>query len=253
MLFYGIIAYSKQRKKRVFEMIRFVIVEDNSQIQEKIKKLLRKISIGTNQDYEVKYFERYTKDLQKEIDDQTFRKVYIMDIELDGSISGIEIAQKIRENDWDSEIIFVTSHDKMFETVHRNILEVFDFIEKFLDMENRLEEDILKIINKKYDKKILKITGNNVELELHMKNILYIVKEDKKSVIRAFESNEFKTSLTLEKLLELLDDRFIRTHKSCIANKDRIVEKNYAKGYFILDTGEKVDLLSKKYKKVLDK
>ena len=43
MLFYGIIAYSKQRKKRVFEMIRFVIVEDNSQIQEKIKKLLRKI------------------------------------------------------------------------------------------------------------------------------------------------------------------------------------------------------------------
>ena len=97
------------------------------------------------------------------------------------------------------------------------------------------------------------ISGNNVELELHMKNILYIVKEDKKSVIHAFESNEFKTSLTLEKLLELLDDRFIRTHKSCIANKDRIVEKNYAKGYFILDTGEKVDLLSKKYKKEIDK
>ena len=153
-------------------MIRFVIVEDDIQIQEKIKKMLVKISISTNQDYEIKYFEKYSKSLQKEIDDQTFRKVYIMDIELEKSISGIEIAQKIRENDWDSEIIFVTSHDKMFETVHRNILEVFDFIEKFHEMDRRLEEDILKIINKRFDKKILKIKGANVDLEIYMKNIL---------------------------------------------------------------------------------
>ena len=233
-------------------MIKFVIVEDNKALQEQIKQLLIKISISTNQEYDADYFSKYNDKLQAEINDQSFRKVYIMDIELENSISGIEIAQKIRENDWDSEIIFVTSHDKMFETVHRNILEVFDFIEKFLDMDKRLEKDILKIINKKYDNKILKIKGNNVELELHMKNILYIEKEDRKSVIHAFE-NQFKTNLTLEKLLEMLDDRFARTHKSCIANKEHIVEKNYAKGYFLLDTGEKVDLLSKKFKKEIEK
>ncbi len=232
-------------------MIKFVIVEDNKALQEQIKQLLIKISISTNQEYDADYFSKYNDKLQTEINDQSFRKVYIMDIELENSISGIEIAQKIRENDWDSEIIFVTSHDKMFETVHRNILEVFDFIEKFLDMDKRLEKDILKIINKKYDNKILKIKGNNVELELHMKNILYIEKEDRKSVIHAFE-NQFKTNLTLEKLLEMLDDRFARTHKSCIANKEHIVEKNYAKGYFLLDTGEKVDLLSKKFKKEIE-
>ena len=233
-------------------MIKFVIVEDNKALQEQIKQLLIKISISTNQEYDADYFSKYKDKLQAEINDQSFRKVYMMDIELENSISGIEIAQKIRENDWDSEIIFVTSHDKMFETVHRNILEVFDFIEKFLDMDKRLEKDILKIINKKYDNKILKIKGNNVELELHMKNILYIEKEDRKSVIHAFE-NQFKTNLTLEKLLEMLDDRFARTHKSCIANKEHIVEKNYAKGYFLLDTGEKVDLLSKKFKKEIEK
>ena len=232
-------------------MIKFVIVEDNKALQEQIKQLLIKISISTNQEYDADYFSKYNDKLQTEINDQSFRKVYIMDIELENSISGIEIAQKIRENDWDSEIIFVTSHDKMFETVHRNILEVFDFIEKFLDMDKRLEKDILKIINKKYDNKILKIKGNNVELELHMKNILYIEKEDRKSVIHAFE-NQFKTNLTLEKLLEMLDDRFTRTHKSCIANKEHIIEKNYAKGYFLLDTGEKVDLLSKKFKKEIE-
>lgn len=233
-------------------MVKFIVVEDNKMIQEQIKKLLIKISISTNQEYDVAYFSKYNDKLQEEINNQTFRKVYIMDIELENSISGIEIAQKIRENDWDSEIIFVTSHDKMFETVHRNILEVFDFIEKFLDMDKRLEQDILKIINKKYDNKILKIKGNNVELELHMKNILYIEKEDRKSVIHAFE-NEFKTNLTLEKLLEMLDERFVQTHKSCIANKEHIVEKNYSKGYFILDNGKKVDLLSKKFRKEIEK
>ena len=234
-------------------MIRFVIVEDDIQIQEKIKKMLVKISINTNQDYEIKYFEKYSKNLQKEIDDQTFRKVYIMDIELEKSISGIEIAQKIRENDWDSEIIFVTSHDKMFETVHRNILEVFDFIEKFHEMDRRLEEDILKIINKRFDKKILKIKGANVDLEIYMKNILYIEKDDRKSIIHACGNNIFKTSLTLEKLLEMLDERFVQTHKSCIANRERMVERNYAKNYFVLDTGEKVELLSKKYRKEIEK
>lgn len=233
-------------------MVKFIVVEDNKMIQEQIKKLLIKISISTNQEYDVEYFSKYNDKLEEEINNQAFRKVYIMDIELENSISGIEIAQKIRENDWDSEIIFVTSHDKMFETVHRNILEVFDFIEKFLEMDKRLEQDILKIINKKYDNKILKIKGNNVELELHMKNILYIEKEDRKSVIHAFE-NEFKTNLTLEKLLEMLDERFVQTHKSCIANKEHIVEKNYSKGYFILDNGKKVDLLSKKFRKEIEK
>ena len=189
--------------------------------------------------------------MAKEIEDTSIRKVYIMDIELDNSISGIEIAEKIREEDWDSEIIFVTSHDKLFEKVHRDVLEVFDFIERFIDMESRLEKDILRIIKKKYDKKTLELKGNNIEVELHLKNILYIEKEERKSVIHAY-GNTFKTSLTLEKLQERLDQRFIRTHKGCIANKEHIVEKNYGAGYFLLDTGEKVNLLSKRYRKEIE-
>ena len=128
------------------------------------------------------------------------------------------------------------------------MLEVFDFIERFINMEGRLEKDILRIIKKKYDSGILKIKGSNVEVELHVKNILYIEKEERKSVIHAC-GNRYKTNLTLEKLQERLDQRFIRTHKGCIANKEHIIEKNYGAGYFLLDTGEKVNLLSKKYRK----
>ena len=43
----------------------------------------------------------------------------------------------------------------MFEQVHRNLLEVFEFIEKFQDFEKRLKRDLKIIYNKKVDKKII--------------------------------------------------------------------------------------------------
>lgn len=228
-------------------MLKFIIVEDDEENQTRIKQLLVKISIQRNEEYNIVYFKKYDQKLENEIKDLSCNKIYIMDIELHNSISGIEIAEKIREDDWDSEIIFVTSHDKMFETVYRDILDVFDFIEKFINMENRLEKDILKIWSKKFDNKVLKLKGPNVHAELKFKNILYIEKIERKSVVHAY-GNEFKTNLSLEKLLEKLDNRFVRIHKGCIANKEHIVVRNYTKGYFMLDSGEIVPLLSKKYK-----
>ena len=235
--------------------MKFIVVEDERDAQEKIKKLLRKISVQTQIDLEIEYFKNYDEKLQKEIDNTLYPKIYIMDIELDGEVSGMEVAEKIRDNDWDSEIIFVTTHDKYFDKVHRQILEVFDFIEKFQDMENRLEKDIKLILSKKADKKLLKIKGNHADVEIHMRNILYILrdKEERKSIIYTDTDDvTFKVSNSLIDLLDRLDSRFVQTHKSCIANKNRMVERNYAKGYFILDNGKKVDYLSRKYRKGID-
>ena len=235
--------------------MKFIVVEDERDAQEKIKKLLRKISVQTQIDLEIEYFKNYDEKLQKEIDNTLYPKIYIMDIELDGEVSGMEVAEKIRDNDWDSEIIFVTTHDKFFDKVHRQILEVFDFIEKFQDMENRLEKDIKLILSKKADKKLLKIKGNHADVEIYMRNILYILrdKEERKSVIYTDTDDvTFKVSNSLIDLLDRLDSRFVQTHKSCIANKNRMVERNYAKGYFILDNGKKVDYLSRKYRKGID-
>lgn len=102
-------------------MIKIVVIEDEKIHQDKIKEVISKLVFKTTEDVKVEYFTKYNKSLQKIIDDDSIRKIFIMDIELESSISGIQIAKKIRENDWESEIIFTTSHDKMFETVYRNI------------------------------------------------------------------------------------------------------------------------------------
>lgn len=236
-------------------MYSIIIVEDDLNIQNQIKELLVELSIQKDKEFNILYYEGFNQSLKDEIMNHNIIKIYILDIELENSISGIEIAEKIREEDWDSEIIFITSHDNMFESVYRTVYNVFDFIEKFQNMDTRLKADIKKILNMKLDKKILKIENRHITLEIYLKNIQYISrdKEERKIIIHADNDVEYKVSKSLQEVLELLDGRFVQTHKSCIANKDRMCERNYAKGYFKLDTGQKIDLLSKKYKKGIEK
>ena len=236
-------------------MFSVVIVEDDLTVQNQIKGLLVELSIQKDKEFNIQYYTKYNNKLKEELLNHNNIKIYILDIELEKSISGIEIAEKIRENDWDSEIIFITSHDNMFESAYRTVYNVFDFIEKFQNMPERLKEDINKIFNMKADKKILRIENRHITLEIYYKNIQYISrdKEERKVIIHADNDVEYKISKTLTEMTELLDNRFVQTHKSCIANKDRMCERNYAKGYFKLDNGKKIDLLSKKYKKVIEK
>ena len=238
----------------MIEMTSFIVVEDDLKTQKSIKEVLRKTVISKDHNIDVKYFTKYTKELKDIIEDDSMRKVYILDIELETKVSGIEIAKQIRNDDWESEIIFITCHDKMFETVYRNVYEVFDFIEKFFDMEKRLEKDIELIFQKNFDNKMFTITTRNIDLQIYYRAITYITrdKEERKIMIHT-DANTFKLNMTLTDVTKLLDDRFAQTHRACIANRQRVHQWNWPKGYFILDNGQKVELLSKKYKKEVEK
>lgn len=230
--------------------MRIVVIEDDEKIQKQIDKIIKEFSFENECDIDTLFFNRYDKNLKEEILSVQYPKVYITDIELKNSISGIEIAKRIRAVDWDSEIIFITSHDSMFEQVHRNLLEVFEFIEKFQDFEKRLKRDLKMIYRKKNDKKVLKISGKKVSVELYMKNITHVIreKEDRKVVIHTNNDVEFRVNATLQEIKDQLDNRFVQTHKSCLVNKDFIVSKNYSQGYMDLSTGLRLYYLSRNYK-----
>lgn len=171
-----------------------------------------------------------------------------MDLDLENKHTGMDILREIREEDWDSEIIVLTNHDRMFETVHKEIYKTFDFIEKFDNFEVRLRKDLKKIISKKYDTDKFIYNNNKISLQIYLKDIIYVYRDtvDRKLVIKT-TNNQFIVNMPINEMMEKLDDRFIQCHRSCIINDERIVEKNYAQGYFVTDTGEKVDMLSRKY------
>ena len=56
----------------------------------------------------------------------------------------------------------------------------------------------------------------------------------------------------IKDVFDYLDGRFVQCHRSCIVNKNRVEELNYKEGYFVLDTGEKVYMLSKMNKKMME-
>ena len=89
-------------------MIRFVIVEDEDDYLKKIRKIIDKEKYKIDQEVKTYEFKGYNKNLEKIINNNDSRTIYILDIELKDSKSGIEIASMIRDIDWDSEIIFIT-------------------------------------------------------------------------------------------------------------------------------------------------
>ena len=229
-------------------MIKIVIVEDEEKWVKEFERVVNEELFKSNKEYEIYSFNQYNENLKRLIHDNSEQKIYLMDLELDTKYTGMDILREIREDDWDSEIIVLTNHDRMFETVHKEIYKTFDFIEKFDNFEKRLKSDLKKIVNKKYDNGKFIYSNKKISLQIYLKDILYIYRDtvDRKLVIKT-TNNEFLVNLSITEIMNYLDNRFNRCHKSCIINEDRVAEKNFGKGYFITDTGEKVDMLSRKY------
>lgn len=234
-------------------MLDFIVVEDNQEIISKMRSAIISATMDSKSDINIHVFTSYNDELCSLINNQTINKIYILDIELPGSKSGIDIAYQIRESDINSNIIIVTSHDGLFETVYRNLFNVSDFIEKISGFDRKLVKDIKIILTKGFDKGCFLYHNRDIDLQLSYKNILYIYRDtnDRKIYI-VTDTNKFSLSINLIDALALLDNRFIQVHRACIVNKTRVSNYCWSKNYFVLDNGEKVDLLSKKYRGNID-
>ena len=137
-------------------MSKIIIVEDEEKERIQIQKIISPFLFKYDEPIKPLFFTKCNKDLLKEIEDLSERKIYILDICLKSKITGINIALKIREKDWDSEIIFLTNHTSYEQRVYNNVLKVFKFIEKFDNMEKRLSDCLNLILSKKADNKIFK-------------------------------------------------------------------------------------------------
>lgn len=231
------------------KMLEFILVDDEKDMRDKERQVINDVLLKTDLSYEIREFSSLTKEL-KDVINSNSPKVYILDIDLNSKVNGLDIGKYIRNYDWDSELLYITSHDRMFEKVFRNIYKVFDFIEKFDSMEERLANDLKQIILKKWDKKKFIYSNSRVTFEIFLDDILYLYRDtvERKIAIKTVNGNVFLVNKNINQIIEELDDRFIQVHRSCIVNKNRVNVYNWAGGYFILDTNEKVNMLSKKYK-----
>jgi len=230
-------------------MLHFVIFDDNELIREKVNKVITKLMLPTDIEYKTLEFSKYNKSFAQLIERRGEKKIYILDIEVD-SYSGLDVARKIRERDWESIIIVLTAHYELAYDAFKNRLMLLDFISKFDNYEQNLY-DVLKLALKaSHVKKQFSFTSNRMAYRVDYDDILYIIKDTAKrnTIVKTF-SKEYPVSLNLNEIMAMLPDNFIQTHRACTINRDNVKTIDFKENVITFNNNEKISMLSKTYKK----
>jgi len=230
-------------------MIKFVVYDDEEVFRSNVVNSINKIVDNSKVDYIIEEFSKYNNKMQRVIDEDC-SKIYILDIEIPNGLSGIDVARKIRENDWNSIIILVTSHVDMGYDALKAQIMLLDFIPKFNDCNKNLQRTIKKALLKINNKKVLIFECNDITYKIFTDDIVYIVKDtiDRKCVIRTVY-NEVVINENISTLFEMLDNRFYMTHRSCIINTEKIDRVDWKNNVVYFKNGFNTDYLARDRKK----
>lgn len=229
----------------------FVVLDDEKLFRSKIREIIDKIYMNNDEYYHVSEFEKYNKSFSKLINDGS-PKIYILDIEIKDDISGIDISRMIREKDWESIIIFITSHNELGYQALKAQIMLLDFISKYDNCEKNLEVAIKKAISMVNSKKSITFSSDGISYIIHLNDILYIEKDtvDRKCIVKT-TYNELAVNKTLSYFIDNLDDRFYQSHRSCVVNVEKISKVDWKNNIIYFSSGDSVDLISRDKRKGL--
>lgn len=229
----------------------FVVCDDEKLFRSNVVKIIDKVYMNNNEDYKVYEFDSYTKDFEKLINKKS-SKIYILDIEIKNSISGIDIARKIRRNDWDSIIILVTSHNELGYQAMKAQIMLLDFVSKFDDCNKSLENAINKALELVNKKKVIRFDASGVTYVVYLSDILYIERDtvDRKCIIHTVNRSIY-TNKSLSDLSKELGNDFYLCHRSCLVNLSNIDHVIWRDNIVYFKNGESMNLVSRDKKKGL--
>ncbi len=151
-------------------MIRIAICDDEKSMRDNVKRELYHIEEKCGEEFYIKEFDdgkKMTKDLENNIYD-----VILLDIIMNEQ-DGIETAQKIREMDLESYIIFISSYDKKWQQLFG--VRTLGFLDKPVSLK-KLEmtlREVSTLINREKEKNnVFAYTVNKVKKFEYYKNII---------------------------------------------------------------------------------
>ena len=210
-------------------MLKFALIDDNNKVLNDISNILESIFMQNNYDGEivlktsdVDIFYNYVKN--NKVD------VLIMDINLNSYLTGIQLAENIRKFNNDCYIIFETAHLEFATIAYK--YKTFDFIfkpitrEKLFASTERLFNDISTS-----QKKFIKLSTKNTIIS---EDEITFIRKDGMKVIFHTDYRDFEIYSAFTKFQDKLSNKFVRCHKSFIANIEKIVNIDFSnnKVYF---------------------
>lgn len=229
-------------------MIKFIVVEDNEYYLDMTEKIIMNYMMKNNYDFDVVKLNEWKEDREYSTDDKC---IYLLDYQLD-KMTAIDVARKIRLDDWLSPIIvFTVNETKALETFKQR-LQILDFVSKYDNLDKNLEE-LFDICIKQFNhKSVFKYKTYNYEYIIDVNKILYIYRDTSmRKCIIVTDNNEHEVSLSLKSFLCNLPDTFKYCHKGCIINTDRIEKIDWKSRQIVFDNGMSTNIVSKSFRKEL--
>lgn len=202
-------------------MLKIAVLDDQEVYLNKIEEITKTAMIVQGISYELfKYTtaEEFLYDLGE--DDKC--DIYLIDVELQ-TISGLEVARKIREKYYDSVLIYVTNYVEY--AVEGYEVNAYRYIPKKM-LEEKLPEAYAAIYGDLENrKKNFYIIENNHRLErIAYEDIIY-VKKEQKYILLVHKYGVSRERKTITEFIECVQayDSFVMVDRSCVVNAFHIM------------------------------
>lgn len=178
---------------------------------------------------------------------------YFLDIQLNASMDGIELAAQIRRKDPRAFIIFTTTHSEMAMTTFRYKVEPLDFLLKddpeyipsvLTCLENIVEKNRVPAVS---------ATGRlhfrlpEQDIFLPVNEILYIQSTLAHKITIYTKNGIYQCSGSLRDTQEKLGSGFFLSHKSCLVNVSHIRSLMRDPLRIVLDNGDTCSCAQRRY------
>lgn len=186
--------------------------------------------------------------------------IYFLDIDLNSDMNGMKLAQQIRLFDPRGFIIFITAHSELSYMTFQYRVEAMDFVLKDNPAEakvkirecllNAMERYTLQT-NKIHKVYTMELGGRKVSVD-YDEIFFFETSRNIHKVILHAKDRQIEFSGAMKELTSILDDNFVRCHRSFLVNKNNIKEVD-AKNRIIYFTNGETCLMSTRMMKELRK
>ena len=213
-------------------MLRIVICEDNPIQQEKVYDFVEDTIIKEQYDFELGLCTSKPGEVLQYLDKEPFATgIYFLDVDLNSTMNGIELAENIRKKDPLGYIIFITTHSEMTYLTFKYKVEAMDFIIKdnYENIKNHIAQ-CMKYISQNYFSKVLQdevisFQQENRVINISLKDILFIeTSTNAHKLIIHEEKRQIEIYGSLKEIESKLNDNFYRCHRAYFVNKKKIKE-----------------------------
>ncbi|BBE27173.1 LytR/AlgR family response regulator transcription factor [Latilactobacillus sakei] len=161
--------------------------------------------------------------------------IYFLDIDLESSIDGIELAEQIRANDVQAKIIFVTTHDEMIPLTLQRRVEALGFVTKDQSLDDYRTEivELLTLAQQRIDafresqERAFTFSIGSQVFSIDKREILFIESSNlPHRVILNTKNGHYEFYGNLNDLSEKYPYLF-RINRNCLVNLKNIIEIDF--------------------------